>query len=237
MNQLLAFLNQGWVGSLLGIFGIATGYLFFLASRKRKILRYEINTNILIKNFEHEIDGLQISYHNKPIKNLAVTRAYLWNAGRDVIRKSDIPSADPIGFFVQGSLVGNPKLEPLDPKNRNQFELKYGRYENGFTVEFSHIAFRDTCQIQFFHTFLDEQVITVSGSVIGSGKPEKGKFIGAVDTVVFLFNIIVLCLSSLVPLAVLLYIQDRLSRWAGIDPTNVYLFSPDFSFKEFFITP
>ncbi|MGF1519442.1 MAG: hypothetical protein ACFCVB_16800 [Nodosilinea sp.] len=86
MNQLLEFLNQGWVGSLLGIVGIATGYLFFLASQKRKILRYEINTNILIKNFEHEIDELQISYHNKPIKNLATTKIYLWNAGRDVIR-------------------------------------------------------------------------------------------------------------------------------------------------------
>lgn len=232
MNQLLAFLNQGWVGSLLGIIGIATGYLFFLAARKRKLLRYEIETKILIKNFEYEIDGLQISYHNNPIKNLAVTRVYLWNAGRDVIRKNDIPSTDPISFFVQGSLVGHPKLEFYGLRNRNQFELRHGEHKDRFIVDFSYIDFRDLCRIEFFHTFSDDQKVAVSGSVIGCGRPEKGKYFSTVITVTLLLDFVIGSFALISLMAMFLYVQDRILRLAGIDPANLSLYSPGFTFEK-----
>lgn len=234
MNQLLAFLNQGWVGSLLGIVGIATGYLFFLATRKRKLLRHEIKTKILIRNFEYEIDGLQISYHNNPIKNLAVTTVYLWNAGRDVIRKSDIPSTDPIGFFVQGSLVGHPKLELYDSRNKNQFELRYGEHENGFIVDFSYIDFRDLCIIEFFHTFSDFCTVSASGSVIGSGRPEEGEFFGAVKAINLLSNRAIVAFFYITFFAVFLYAQDRILRLTGINPANLSFYSPSFTLEESF---
>lgn len=156
------------------------------------------------------------------------------NDDRGLIRKSDIPDIDPIGFFVQGDLIGSPNLESRDPKNRNQFELKHEEYKNGFMVEFSHIAFRDTCQIQFFHTFLDEPKITISGSIIGYGKPEKGKFIGAIDAALTLFDTSLAYLVYFFAIIVFAYIQDKIARRLGIDPANICFFSPSFSFEEFF---
>ncbi|MBE9157471.1 hypothetical protein IQ265_11645 [Nodosilinea sp. LEGE 06152] len=235
-QQILNFLNQGWVGSLLGILGILTGLYFYLASTKRKILKYQIYSEKLIEDFQNEVDGLKITYYAQPISNLAISHVYVWNAGRDVIRRNDISEFEPIEILVNGKLMGAIKLLSLRNGKNNGFLPE--RAEDKILINFSYIGHRDGFNIRFFHTWKDSIIVNVRGDVIGEQKPSRGDYyrLHKIFEAVFGFSAFILIAFilpsfSLVSVQVLVFEIFDISDGVSNSPS-----SPEFSLLHFFIT-
>lgn len=236
-QQILNFLDQGWVGSLLGILGILAGLFFYLASTKRKILAYEIRTEKLIEELKYNIDGLKISYHDQPIKNLAVSKVIIWNQGRDVVRSNDISDLEPVEVSViGGEIIGSITLISLKDK-RNGFELQRPSTINLFAdeifVKFSYLSFHDGCIVQFFHTWEDSIHIVAKGTVIGGSRIKKGEYLGDAGKIDFRFSFALYLVFWLLGLIAFILSTETLLVYFNIDPSTLYFRSENYSFINY----
>lgn len=149
MSEIVKILNTGYFGSALGLLGLLAAAITFYASRKRKILVYEYRTQILIRGFENEVDGLEIKYNGNPIKNLATTNIGIWNQGRDPIRREDIAPRDPIAIHFREEIVGDPII--LFSKTPASY-VSAKKENRKIIVDFDFLDFEDGAIIQVFHT-------------------------------------------------------------------------------------
>ncbi|WOD40034.1 hypothetical protein [Nodosilinea sp. E11] len=162
INQLLELLNQGWVGSLLGIIGLIATFLTIENSQKRKALAYDIKTVHLIKDFQYQINELKILYKDKEIKNLSVSLILIWNDGKEVIRKSDLAEGDPIRLCLyHGEFIDKALLSHSEERNQIKMRLKSS---NELLLSFEYLSRGDKAVIQVFHSGLTD----LKGSIIGS---------------------------------------------------------------------
>lgn len=100
ISQIISFINQGWVGSLIGLIGVVlgiAGLLFFRAAKAKPRPAYQVETLRLIEERGHMLpDEVSINYKGAPVQRLTKTNLIFWNAGTDTLRWSDVVNTDPL---------------------------------------------------------------------------------------------------------------------------------------------
>jgi hypothetical protein len=99
------FLNQGWVGSIIGLLGLVVGAIGLFLYYKSKIGSRPIcqmRGLRLIGKEEQELPSeMKILYANSEVPRLTLTRIWFWNAGTETIEGSQVVQDDPIRFTFE----------------------------------------------------------------------------------------------------------------------------------------
>lgn len=102
LDQLLDLLAPGWVGSLIGLAGIAAAALTYVLSRRRTILSYRTRGVRLLGQAGSKLpDGVTVQYQGKDIPRLTRSVVVLWNDGETTISGTDLIPNDPLRIVVE----------------------------------------------------------------------------------------------------------------------------------------
>jgi len=95
LDKLLDALAPGWVGSVIGILGIAAAALTYLLGRQRSILAYRTKGARLLGHSEARLPSeVNVQYRGKDIPRLTRSMLVAWNFGEKTINGRDIVESD-----------------------------------------------------------------------------------------------------------------------------------------------
>jgi len=100
MSEMFQFFNQGWVGSLIGVIGIALGIMGIFSYRISKSIAkpsYQKSSLRLIGREEDNLPSeVTVTYKGKVVERLTKTTLILWNNGSESLDGKNIVAADPL---------------------------------------------------------------------------------------------------------------------------------------------
>lgn len=148
-----------WNSSALwGILGLIGGFffsfIFYKIGTKNKKIIYTKNSQTLITNNLSEINGLDITYLNKPIKNLISTTVIIKSIGKDIINMTDFGKATPFcikttGEFLFQNNIGSTIIKNSNPNNLLKLVAKDHKT---LLLDFDYLSQNDEITFVFLHT-------------------------------------------------------------------------------------
>lgn len=102
MQEVFAFFNQGWVGSLIGLVGLivgGAGIFSYKIARSTAQPAYQQSYLKLLGGEENNLPSeVEVFYKNSKVSRLTKNRVIFWNNGTEVLDRSAIVSGDPISI-------------------------------------------------------------------------------------------------------------------------------------------
>ncbi len=171
------FLSQNWLGTVIGIAGIA--YAVFEAKRHRgPILSYQFNGTVVVRSTRSSLpEGMEVSYNGQRLSRLLMTSIIVWNEGASALKQSDLSSNDPVTFcFSEPSTVFLAQIEKVT-RAANRFSVKVGE-SGAVTINFEFLDKNDGALLNIWHDS-SSIVPNVSGTIIGQpgGIRCRGRYI------------------------------------------------------------
>lgn len=149
---------------IVGIIGGAIVSLFFyIIGSKRKIIKYNINSEQLISTDTSLLDGIDVIYNSKPLSELYKTTVTFENAGNSNIELNDFSTKNPLSIIVSnGEFLstdithyqngGHKNYVPCDVHTTiYQQKSKPYVYERA-TVKFEYISPKQSIKCIVYHT-------------------------------------------------------------------------------------
>lgn len=156
----------------LTIASFALAIVFYLKSRKDKILRYDIRTFNIIKNSINKYDLLSVEYDGHKIDNLTISKVAIWNAGKESIRSTDIPKSSPFLINATDGIILSSNVITQN-NEANMFGCTISDDRSSVLIDFDFIDYDNTAIIEILHT---SNTLSVSGCVIGGKGIFKSSF-------------------------------------------------------------
>lgn len=117
MNSNLFWCVMGIIGST--VFSLIISLLFYLKSKKRKRLTYEIKTTSIISNKIQQVKGLEVKYKSSEIENLYCSTITIKNIGNSIVKKQDLVPSCPIHILTSGQFLNaEPYCIEASPQDR-----------------------------------------------------------------------------------------------------------------------
>src|SRR5450759_848076 len=90
----------GFVGTLVGIFGLLASVIFYLRTRRfqRPTFQKRSIKWLDVESFPH--DEIKLTFRGKEIPRFTITHLAFWNSGNQTIRSSDFASASPLRLSI-----------------------------------------------------------------------------------------------------------------------------------------
>lgn len=125
MQEITSFLNQGWVGILVGG---ALGLFLYWRSRIPGIISFQ-SRNMLLIGVRHAVlpVDIKILYRETAIPRLTASTVWFWNSGNKTVRRTDIVASDPLRFSFDGEVL-NVRIRTV---SRESVQIKADISEEG----------------------------------------------------------------------------------------------------------
>lgn len=147
MNNPYAWLFLAFCTVAAFVFAIYT----WIAGKKKKEFSYFSNSYKIIQKGKSSIPQLQLTYENRNIEDLSITKYAIWNSGNEVINTNDIVSERPLKITASsGAVILNTKVI-VESEETNKFIIDE-QQENSSTINFDYVDPRDGIVIQIIHT-------------------------------------------------------------------------------------
>lgn len=96
-SRLAEILAPGWVGSVIGILGIAAAGITYVLSRQRSILAFRTRGIRLLGHDDAKLPpAVTVQHEGRNIPRLTRSLVVLWNAGERTLMGRDIVESDPL---------------------------------------------------------------------------------------------------------------------------------------------
>ena len=87
MHDLISFLNQGWVGTAIGILGLVLAIFFYVRSRISGTIAYQSQDVSIVGGDDSSIPTeVEVLYRTTPIPKLTSSTVWIWNAGKKLLK-------------------------------------------------------------------------------------------------------------------------------------------------------
>ena len=91
-----------WIGVLGIVIGISASSVFYLLSRRRPSLAYDVETVRLISKQESDLpDRVTIRFDRRPVDRLSRTHVRIWNMGNTTVRGGDVVTEDNLRITLE----------------------------------------------------------------------------------------------------------------------------------------
>lgn len=155
------------------IIGIPLSTYFYFKSKKEKMLRFEIKSNNIFKDFESIIGNVKVTCDDKSISTLTITSILMWCDGKETIYDKDIATQMPL---IVKAKDGKEILEAKIVSCNNQANnITLEKFENNsYKINFEYLDNKDGFIIQVVHTGNSSKDIILNGKIKGmKGNIEK----------------------------------------------------------------
>ncbi len=106
MQELIRFLNQGWVGTIVGTAGVALALLLYWRSRISGIIAFQSHDMSMIGGDDAVFPAeVEVRYRGTPVPGLTSSTVWIWNAGKKTVRGADIVAHDPLRLRFGGDVL------------------------------------------------------------------------------------------------------------------------------------
>ena len=135
----------------IGILGIALAIVFYLRGKATKKPGYiSISYPVVSDKFQHERWNLKVTFDDKNVNKLTVTKFLFWNSGNRSIRKEDVPNKFTIIPKSNDTVIFQAYIEQqsgddflaatkLDNEtNTIEFDFNHLEKNEGFVLAFAH---------------------------------------------------------------------------------------------------
>ena len=154
MEKVLSFLSQNWIGSLIGLIGIITAYIFYKKSRTFASLSCQSQSLKIIEKSKRLVPkNVEILFDGKTVDRITKNIIVLWNSGRTTIRGSDIIPEDPLRIeFNTGTQVLQVRILKFT-REANKFTPKIREEERHIVdLSFYYLDQEDGVSMEILHT-------------------------------------------------------------------------------------
>ena len=197
------FVVDNW-GSVLGVVGLILVPVVYYKQKKDREPRLFFDTNCLVSGIKQMLPSLKIKYenHGDELENVTVTRITFWNAGKQVIDKSNVRTSLRFAIqepfkFVDIQLLKETNIE-------NKFIVTRSVDKRSVKVEFDHIDHMEGCIIQCVHSAPTHSVISYNvkideGPVKLLAKPDselRGRLVQGIARWIFVGFLFILALFN-----------------------------------------
>ncbi len=181
MDQLLSFLDPGWVGVLVGTLGLGFG-IYQLLRRTGGRLAYQYMGQLLIEGGGGLLPNeLVVQYEGQPIPRVSQCQMVIWNKGRSPVRGEDIIAEHPIRFsFGDGAeilKVEIVRVTRVPNDSRSTVEAGDRRFVR---FDFSFLDRNDGALLRVLHTG-SRQKPRCTGTIIGL--PKGVEYLGRIPII------------------------------------------------------
>lgn len=154
---MLEIINQGWFGSIVGLLGVVVGVIGILLYRNMKIgpiPTCQLRSLRLLGKEEQELPPeVEIRYKNKEVPRLTLTSAYLWNAGKTMMRGNQIVEDDPLRYEFDPSDEILKAHVATSTKPANKVTVREAdNQKHTLLVDFDYLDPGDGARIDILHT-------------------------------------------------------------------------------------
>jgi len=142
----------------------------FRKSRKEKCPVCTLRSRRVLEAESHSWEGLDIRANGSAVKNLTLTKLALWNAGKDPIRKEDVP--EPITIRLNGvsDMVSCKSLNLGRTSNNVKIEPSQTCGPEILEVRFDYLDYHDGLAVMVAHTGRGNEDIGIEGKIVGGHK-------------------------------------------------------------------
>ncbi|MBN8236847.1 hypothetical protein JF544_16435 [Halobacillus kuroshimensis] len=167
MQTFFSFLNQGWIGVLIGLIGIVIGIYSHRKATMGARLNYNIKSSEIIGANNDVSDEIEIYYRGVSVPRVIKSYIVLWNSGNKTVDKKEVVPGDPLKIlFQQESKIMNYNiLKQTNPVNNVQLNNNKTN-GNEIDIDFEYLDPKDGFLVEVLHTD-DEVYPSVVGSVKG----------------------------------------------------------------------
>lgn len=173
--EFFAWLNLGWVGSVIGIIGLILGFVFFIKSNKTTIPCYQYSTNVIVGKKESEASkNIEILFLGKRVDNVKRTVVAIWNDGKHYLDSSVILKEKPLTIsFQDGEILSH----QIKSKTNESITANTHTSDNsGVVVDFNYLDFKDGICVELIHTSnSNEPILSCTIKGVKSGFINKGE--------------------------------------------------------------
>ncbi|WP_036827672.1 hypothetical protein [Polaribacter sp. Hel1_85] len=151
---------------IIGILGVILAIIFYYKGKKRKTPVYEISDfNIISDNLEKKVSDISITYKQKLIKTLTVSKVVIWNSGNSTIQNSDIPETN--RFRIHS--FSNCEIYDFDiiSKDDKDCLLELQKIKDGIEIRFNYLEPQSGFIIKVIHSGINSTNLYVAGKIIG----------------------------------------------------------------------
>ncbi|QKF73011.1 hypothetical protein AFAEC_0836 [Aliarcobacter faecis] len=165
IDAFLIFINQGWVGIIIGI---VMSFLLYKISIRKTIPAYQIHFLEIIRKNKLELSkDIKILYNDKAVDNLTKIEIVFWNEGKDTLKKENIVSKDLLRFeFSEDTIILNAQIISKTREINQSFIKISEDNQNIAYFGFDYLDNHDGMIFEIIHT--GENVYpTIKGSIKG----------------------------------------------------------------------
>ena len=107
VQEIICFLGQGWIQTIVGMVGgAALGGFLYWRSRVPGILAFQSRNVSLIGDTRAIVPAkITILCHGTPVSGLTSSTIWIWNAGKKTVRGTDIVALDPLCLYFSGEVL------------------------------------------------------------------------------------------------------------------------------------
>ena len=116
MQEIIRFLSQGWVGTIVGAGGAALALFLYRRSRIPGIIAFQSHNLSMIGGSDAVFPSdITVLYRKTPVPRLTSSTLWFWNAGKKTVKGADIVSLDPLCFIFGGEVL-NVRIKKMTRK-------------------------------------------------------------------------------------------------------------------------
>jgi hypothetical protein len=151
----------GIIGTIIGIASL----VFAVRTIKKKEPVYHISSNNLISAFSPQYKGLKISYKNKRIEYLTVSKIAFFNRGAEIINQDDIETINHVRIVAKDNVTILDAMVLNENNPSSQFKINFDKEKNHVLLNFSYLSKNQGAAIQVMHTGLSSHDIEIEGDI------------------------------------------------------------------------
>lgn len=171
LESTFIILNQGWVGSAIGLTGILLSVLFFRRSKRKAKPSIQFSRITILSPRSEEVPSdVEILYKGNRIEQLFKTNVIFWNDGTETLHGSSLVDDSPIQIaFEEGeTILRHQIVKETRPVNRSRLETVEGK-SHAVNIQFDYLDPKDGFNIEILHNSKSDPIITGDIRGIPSG--------------------------------------------------------------------
>lgn len=166
---------SGWAAT---IAALILCIIFYNLQKKRRVISYSYQTNLLVSDKLSEVDDLNIIYKGKAIEKLSITSIEIVNSGNALIEDDDIYPQQKLKIESEDNVLFAKRTFQSSETIESDVELQ----EKEIIIKFKALEKKEKIIINIYHTGNPETKFNVTGKIKDGGKIIVGKpFIESID--------------------------------------------------------